>query len=165
MTGVVPAACPAEISASAGIVQYDRGRGAGLADLNLDGLPDLVVVNVDGPSRVWRNVGAGTADAPARRGHWLGVRLSQPGGNVDAIGARIDVQTGDLVQRRELVVGGGHASGELGWTSVGLGPATSAQVRITWPDGVVGPWMPVPADGFVRIARDAGQATPWVPGS
>ena len=41
----------------AGIVNFDRGRGAAVADLNLDGLLDLVQVNYGAPVRIWRNIG------------------------------------------------------------------------------------------------------------
>jgi hypothetical protein len=148
---------------AAGIVQFDKGRGAALADFNLDGLPDLIVSNLRTPTRVWRNVGSGSAESPAPMGHWLGVRLSQPGANRDAIGAILETRAGGTLARRELVVGGGHNGGELGPTHVGLGNATDAEVRVTWPDGDVGPWMPVNADQFVDIARDATAPVPWTP--
>ncbi|HKF84433.1 MAG TPA: CRTAC1 family protein [Candidatus Limnocylindrales bacterium] len=140
--------------AEAGIAHFDRGRGAALADLNLDGLLDLVEVNVSAPVRVWRNVGTGTSEAPAPMGHWLAWRLRQPGGNRDAIGAVVETRVGERVLgRREVVVGGGHLSGQLGWTTVGLGPATEAELRVTWPDGEVGPWQRAAADGFVILER------------
>ncbi len=128
---------------AAGIVDFDRGRGAALADFNLDGLVDLVELNLGAPARLWRNVGAGDAANPAPMGHWLGVSLSQPGSNRDAIGSWIEVQVGDLTLRRELTVGGGHIGGQLGPTHFGLGPATEAKVRVQWPDGEQGPWIPV----------------------
>ncbi len=43
----------------------------------------------------------------------------------------------------EVTVGGGHASGQLGWIHVGLGDADAAEVRVQWPDGEIGPWMDV----------------------
>jgi hypothetical protein len=148
---------------AAGIVQYDKGRGAALADLNLDGLPDLVVSNLGTPARIWRNVGSGTADAPAGMGHWLGVTLTQDGPNRDAIGAVIETRTGDTIARRELVVGGGHSGGELGWTHLGLGPHGLVDVRVVWPDGEAGPWMTIAADQFVAIVRGGDGPTPWTP--
>ena len=89
-------------------------------------------------------------------GHWLALRLSEPGGNRDAIGAKLEVQVGDLTMRREMTVGGGHGGGQLGWIHVGLGPATQAKVRVTWPDGEQGPWMTVSADSVLddRAGRD-----------
>jgi hypothetical protein len=149
---------------SAGLVHFDRGRGAALADFNLDGLLDLVEVNLSAPVRVWRNVGSGTADVPAPMGHWVAWRLRDHGPNRDAIGALVDVRVGETpIGRREVVVGGGHIGGQLGWTTTGLGNATEAEIRVTWPDGEQGPWQRVAADGFVTIERGLAEPLPWVP--
>ena len=122
-----------------------------------------MVANVGTPARLWRNVGRGSADAPAAMGGWLGVRLHQNGTNSDAIGAVIETRVGDQVARRELVVGGGHAGGQLGWTHLGLGDAAKAEVRVTWPDGEAGPWMTLAADEFVDITRGFPDAARWTP--
>lgn len=148
---------------AAGIVDFARGRGATLVDLNLDGLPDLVESFFGAPAKAWRNVGAGDAAKPAQMGHWLALRPTEPGGNRDAIGAWIEVRAGDRTTRRELTVGGGHIGGELGWTHVGLGPAITAQVRVQWPDGQVGPWIPAAADRFYVLDRTSASALPWRP--
>ncbi len=147
----------------AGIVHFGQGRGAALADLNLDGLPDLVEVGRNEAMRVWRNVGSGDATQPKPMGDWIAVRLEQPGANRDAIGSWIEVKVGEQVQRRELTIGGGHGGGQLGWTHLGLGSADSAQVRVQWPDGEIGPWLPVAANGFAIIERGADKARPWQP--
>lgn len=153
-----------EAADRAGIVRFERGRGAALADLNLDGLLDLVEVNYRADTVVWRNVGGGTADAPAPMGHWLMLDVEQPGPNRNAIGAWVDVRIGDRTVRYELTIGGGHISGELGWLQVGLGPAQSAEVRVVWPDGEQGPWLPVDADQFATVERGAAAVQPWTPG-
>ncbi|TMB55001.1 MAG: CRTAC1 family protein, partial [Chloroflexi bacterium] len=150
-----------ESADEAGILRFERGRGAALADLNLDGLLDLVEVNFGADAVVWRNVGSGSAEAPAPMGHWLMLEIRQSGPNRDAIGAWVDLRIGDLTIRRELTIGGGHAGGELGWLHLGLGPATSAEVRVTWPDGEEGPWLHVEADQFAVIPRGASAALPW----
>ena len=142
-----------EAADAAGIVSFDRGRGAALADFGMDGMLDLVEVNYGQPVRVWRNVGSGDASRAARQGNWLGVRLQQPGGNRDAIGAWIEVQVGKTTLRRELTIGGGHAGGQLGWTHFGLGAAPQVQVRVQWPDGVVGPWQTVTSNQFLVLNR------------
>ncbi|MDQ2853999.1 MAG: CRTAC1 family protein [Chloroflexota bacterium] len=153
-----------EAADGAGIVRFDRGRGAALADLNLDGLPDLVEVNYRADTVVWRNVGRGTAAVPAPMGHWLMLEIRQPGPNRDAIGAWVDVRIGDATVRHELTVGGGHVGGELGWLHIGLGPALSAEVRVVWPDGEEGPWLKVDADRFAIVERGATAVQPWTPG-
>ncbi len=151
-----------QVAEAAGILDYARGRGAALADLNLDGLPDLIEVFYEEPVRIWRNGGvAGTAAELGQTGHWLDVRPTQPGRNRDAIGAWIEVKVGDVTLRRELTIGGGHASGQLGWVHFGLGPADTAEVRVQWPDGTVGPWLHATADRFVIVERDATSLRPW----
>jgi enediyne biosynthesis protein E4 len=147
----------------AGIVDFARGRGASVADFNLDGLPDLVEVFYGAPVKAWRNVGSGDASTPKAMGHWLQLRLSQLAPNADAIGAWVEVKVGETTLRREVTVGGGHASGALGWLHFGLGPSTKAQVRVQWPDGTWGPWADVAADGFYDIERGTAAPRAWTP--
>lgn len=153
----------AEGAAAAGIVSFDRGRGAAVTDLNLDGLLDLVQVNYGQPVGIWRNVGGGDGTTPRPMGGWLGLRLAQPGPNRDAIGAWIEVRIGETTTRREVTVGGGHLSGELGWIHVGLGAATAAEIRVQWPDGETGPWLHADANQFLEIDRGATAPRPWAP--
>jgi hypothetical protein len=148
---------------AAGIATFLRARGAALADLNLDGMLDLVVVNRRENVQLWRNVGTGDAASPAPMGGWIAVRLQQPGANRDAIGAWVEVRAGGQVTRRELTVGGGHASGQLGWSHFGIGDANRAEIRVTWPDGEVGPWQEVGANGFSIVDRASGETAPWSP--
>jgi hypothetical protein len=152
-----------ESGEAAGIVSFDRGRGAAVVDLNLDGMLDLVQVNRRAPASLWRNVGWGDAAAPETMGNWLALRLEQPGPNRDAIGSWIEVRTEERTQEREVTVGGGHAGGQLGWIHFGLGDADAAQVRVRWPDGAAGPWLEVGANGFATIERGASEPTPWTP--
>lgn len=149
-----------EAADAAGILAFDRGRGATLADLNADGLPDLVEVNLGAPVRAWRNVGSGTAEAPAPLGHWVDIALAQPGPNRNAIGSWIEVRVGDTVLRRELTVGGGHLGGALVPVHFGLGQATTADIRVQWPDGEQGSWITVPVDTAVTVDRASGTASP-----
>ena len=147
---------------AAGIASFVKGRGAAVVDLNLDGMLDIVQVNRRVNVSLFRNVGSGTADEPQPMGNWIAVRPEQTGPNRDAIGSWIQVRFGDHTVERELTIGGGHASGELGWVHVGLGDADSAEVRIRWPDGEVGPWQEVAANAFITIPRD-GEPTAWSP--
>jgi hypothetical protein len=148
---------------TAGIVDFGRARGAALVDLNADGLLDLVEVVRRENVQLWRNVGTGDGAAPRSMGHWLAVDLEQDAPNHDGIGGWIAVRTGTLQREREVTVGGGHASGQLVPLHFGLGEAERAEVRVTWPDGEVGPWLPVDADQAVRIERGASSAVPLTP--
>ena len=152
-----------EAADSAGILSFERGRGAALADFNLDGMLDLVEMNYGAPVKIWRNAGAGDAAHPRPMGNWLALRVAQRGPNADAVGAWIEVRVGDRVAHREVTIGGGHAGGQLGWTHFGLGRATSAEVRVLWPGGEVGPWLRANANGFVVAQRESADLRAWSP--
>jgi hypothetical protein len=149
----------------AGIVGYDRARGAALTDLNLDGMLDLVVVHREANASMWRNVGTGDTEQPEPMGNWIAIRLAQPAPNVDGVGAWVEVKADDRTVLREVTVGGGHGGGKNGWIHAGLGGADEAEVRVQWPGGEVGTWMTVDADQFVDIERGATEPTPWTPDS
>ena len=136
-----------EAGDEAGVASIEQARGAALADFNLDGLVDMVVVNRNSPAQIWRN-------ASANAGRWVEVKLDQPAPNRDAIGSWIEIRCeGMPVMRREVTVGGGHAGGQVGWWHFGLGDIASAEVRVIWPDGVSGDWQPVDAGGFYILKR------------
>lgn len=145
-----------EMGDKAGVASMATGRGGALADFNLDGQIDLLVVNQGSAVEIWRN----TTDTP---GHFLQVALRQEGPNRDAIGAWIEVKTGDHVQRREITIGGGHVSGKTGWWHFGLGDQAETEIRVLWPDGEAGEWQAVEADGFYVVQRGAVPRA-WKPG-
>lgn len=148
-----------EAGHTAGLASVLRGRGGMVADLNADGLLDVVVVNRGDRAQMWRQLPP-SATPPA---HWLQLRLQQDGGNRDAIGAWVEVRQGAdenaPVQRQELTVGGGHASGHLGWMHFGLGRADRAQLRVQWPQGGWSAWQPVEVDRFYTLSPTG--PTPW----
>lgn len=145
-----------EAAEAASVASFHIARGAALADFNLDGHLDLVVVNRWAPAQVWRNTGT----AP---GNWLQLRLAQPGPNRNAIGAWVELRLGERVLRREHTAGGGHAGGQNGWLHFGLGEAESAEVRVLWPDGTEGAWQLLPADTF-QILEHGAPVQEWTPG-
>jgi hypothetical protein len=142
-----------DAAVEADIVSFERSRGAAVTDLNMDGMLDLVVVNRRANVSLWRNVGAGDADDPQPMGNSVAVRLRQPAPNVDAVGAWVELRLGDRTIEHEVTVGGGHASGEMGWIHLGLGAADRAEIRVTWPDGQVGEWIEVGDEPFVTVER------------
>ncbi len=152
-----------EEARAAGIVDFAKARGAAVADFNLDGMLDMVIVNRNQNVSLWRNVGWGDGAHPAPMGHWIAVRLQEPAPNADAIGAWVTVTASGATQTREVTIGGGHVSGELGWIHVGIGSAEQAQVTVTWPDGTVGTPLTVGANGFATVERGGTSAQAWTP--
>ena len=145
-----------EMADKAGVASTQVSRGGALADFNLDGLIDILVVNRWESAQLWRNT---TPDA----GNWLALKLRQPGSNVNAVGGWIEVKAGGSVQRREITSGGGHVSGQSGWIHVGLGKAEAVELRVRWPgEGWSDPYS-LTANGFAVITRGAAQAEPWQP--
>jgi hypothetical protein len=145
-----------EAGDKAGVASFAISRGAALADFNLDGLLDLVVVNRWENAQVWRNTSRNA-------GRWIEIRLKQPGVNRDAIGAWLEVKRGSAVMRREMTSGGGHAGGQLGWIHFGLGNSEGAEIRVKWPDGEWSPTYPVSANRFVIVDRAKPTADYWYP--
>ncbi len=154
----------AEAGERAGIAQPTRGRGGAVVDLNMDGMLDLVVVNRQAPAAVFRNRGASRpAAGPAPMGNWLEVEVHQDGPNPDAVGALISVRIGNTTITRRIAVGGGHASGQLGFVHLGTGTAERAQIRVKWPDGEWSAPYRVFAGNFIRIDRNSDHARYWYP--
>jgi hypothetical protein len=105
------------------------GRGCAYGDINGDGYPDVVLTENDGPARLLRNEG-GTHN------NWIRLVLEGNGedSNRSAIGARVMVEAGDLLQRREVLSGRSYLSQcELPLT-FGLGRAERVdRVTVWWP--------------------------------
>jgi hypothetical protein len=113
-----------EVGLEAGIASLERGRGAALADFDLDGRIDILVMNRRAPMEIYRNITKNT-------GNWLAIQLVQKGGNINAIGSRITIGK----DSQQVTIGGGHAGGQALPIHFGLGDAHTAIINIEWPDG------------------------------
>jgi hypothetical protein len=105
------------------------GRGCAYADIDGDGDLDLVLTENNGPARLLRNEGG-------NRNHWIRLVLEGNGeeSNRSAIGARVTVEAGGLVQRREVISGRGYLSQSELPLTFGLGQTTRVErITIDWP--------------------------------
>jgi hypothetical protein len=127
-------------------------RGMALGDFNNDGAVDvLVAVNNGAPVLLRNNVGA--------ENHWLGIRLIGKKANIDAVGAKVSYQSGEL-QRHQFKVGGGsYLSSHDPRMVLGIGKRTKIDwIEIKWPEpsGKIERITEVPLDRYVTIVEGQG---------
>ena len=150
-----------EMGGAAGIGLPTKGRGGLVEDFNADGMLDLLVVNRSQPASLFRNLGAKTDWGHRPLGNWAKIELDNGPINPQGIGAKINVRAGTLTQVRTVQIGGGHASGHVGFTHFGLGVNERAVVRVQWPDGEWSPPYRIFANQHVVIKRGATSARYW----
>ena len=129
------------------------GRGMALGDFDNDGSVDvLVAVNNDAPILLRNNAG--------RENHWLGVRLIGRKSNIDAIGAKIVYQAGNLKRHRFKVGGGSYLSSHDPRIVLGIGQRTkvdSLEVRWPLPGGETERFTGLPIDRYITIVEGEGK--------
>ena len=124
-------------------------RGGATADYDNDGDLDLFVLNIDQPSVLLRNEGA-----PGR--HWLLLSLEGSASNRDALGARVEVHAGDLVQIAERNGASGYLSQNEPRLHFGLGSHQRIDLlRVRWPSGQTQELRDLPADQILAVKEPA----------
>jgi hypothetical protein len=110
---------------------------------------DIVVVNLNEPPSLLRNDVTGG-------GHWLKILLEGVRSNRSAIGARVLARYGERVQAQEVMAQSSFYSASDRRLHFGLGPATVADLNITWPSGATEKVLGVASDQLVVIREGAG---------
>jgi tetratricopeptide (TPR) repeat protein len=124
-------------------------RAAALSDYDNDGDIDLAVVNLNDVPTLLHNDGG-------NRNNWLGLKLIGSDSNRDAIGARVTVRAGDIVQVRQVQRGRGFQGQCDPRLVFGLGDRQRVDaVEILWPSGrqqLMDP--PPPLRRYLEIRED-----------
>ncbi|HKY26491.1 MAG TPA: CRTAC1 family protein [Pyrinomonadaceae bacterium] len=145
--------CDASRQAGAALSAPRASRGAAFGDLDNDGHVDIVVNDLDGPPMILRNEG-GDAN------HWVTLELATTQANRLAIGARVKIVTGDLVQMEEVRSGGSYLSQNDLRIHFGLGKYTNIDlIEIRWPSGKTEVIKGLTADKFYSILEGQGVVT------
>jgi hypothetical protein len=125
-------------------------RGAAFGDLDNDGRIDVVVENIDGSPLILRN-------ETSSQNHWISLELVGTKSNRSAIGAKVTVTAGSVVQVDEVRSGGSYLSQNDLRLHFGLGKATTIdKVDIRWPSGASETLRNVPGDHFYVVREGSG---------
>ena len=142
--------CDASQQGGPALTEPRVGRGLAVADFDNDGNVDVVVENLDGQPLLLHNGGvAGT--------HWVTLELGGTKSNRLALGARVTLRAGGVVQTDEVRSGGSYLSQSDLRVHFGLGSATRVDsVEIRWPSGGVETVRDLPGDRVYAILEGSG---------
>ena len=141
-----------DVSSALAAIPPESRRGAAFGDINNDGNVDVVMVNVGALPTLLLNQGGNGS-------HRVLFKLSGTKSNRSAIGARVIVKAGKLVQFSEVRAGGSYISQNDPRLHFGLGTETRmSEVEIRWPSGKVEVLRDVPADFIYTIVEGQGIA-------
>jgi hypothetical protein len=125
-------------------------RGTAAADFDGDGGVDLVVVDIHGPVRFFRN------EIGARRS-WIAIEPEEGEDGRTVLETRVRVTAEGRSQTQVFRVSSSYASGSLVPLHFGLGGADEAkEVEIRWPDGEVQSFRDVAARRVYRVRPGGG---------
>ena len=123
------------------------GRGLALGDFDNDGAVDVLITVNDGPPLLLRNTAAS-------KNHWLGLRLIGTKSNIDAIGAKVTYQAGDLLRHKTKTGGGSYLSSHDPRLVLGLGNRTAIDwLEVLWPlpGGKAQRFTHLPIDRYITL--------------
>ncbi|HKN22413.1 MAG TPA: CRTAC1 family protein, partial [Terracidiphilus sp.] len=141
-----------EVAAQAGdaLMVPRVSRGAAFGDIENNGNIDVVVENLDGKPTILRN-------DRANGNNWITVSLVGKGRNRDALGAKVKVVAGDLVQWDEKRGGGSYLSSSDPRLHFGLEKRTRVdRIDVQWPDGASDTLRDLPVNGFITVVEGKG---------
>jgi hypothetical protein len=95
-------------------------------------------------------------DAPPGN-HWIKIRLEGTKSNRSAIGAHVRVSYGGKVQVQEALSQSSFLSSNDPRLHFGLGSATTADIEVHWPSGLIESIKSVAANRLLTLQEESGQ--------
>jgi hypothetical protein len=128
-------------------------RGLAVGDLDADGRPEIVIVNMNSTPSLLKN--------QEERQNFLSITLVGTKSNRSAIGARVTLQSGAHRQMDEVMSGGSYYSQNDMTLYFGLGQAASVdRLEVRWPAGSIQEWKDVRSNQKLLITEDSPKVQP-----
>jgi hypothetical protein len=129
-----------------GIDDTSMGRGVVCFDYDRDGDQDIFIANYDQPPKLYCNYGNDNG--------FINIKLIGKQPNTEALGARVYVTTGNLVQMRELNANSNYVSQNPAEAHFGLADVGFInEIKIVWPNGDESIIEDVDINQFLRIEK------------
>ena len=137
----------------------DVSRGLVPFDLEGDGDLDLLVSNLEGPARIYRNETIADSTPAARTGAgWVRLRVIDPEVRRTALGASVVAWVDGRPLRRLVLPLGGYLTGGEAPLHIGLGDAAAVErFEVTWPGGKVEEFDGAASGSEVTLLRGEGR--------
>ncbi len=139
-----------DISALAGpgLLEKHSSRGAAFGDIDNNGTVEVLINNQNEPPSLLRE-----NTQPAN--HWITLKLEGVRANRSAIGARVKVTAGALIQSAEVRSGGSYLSQSDLRLHFGLGEEKAVdRIEVVWPGGATQVLKQIRADAVTVITED-----------
>jgi hypothetical protein len=144
-------------SAGPGFAPRRPSRGLAIGDLDGDGRPEIVIVNMNEKPSLLKNVGP--------RQNAIAITLTGTRSNRSAIGATCTVEADGHRQMEPVVSGGSYYSQNSFTLYFGLGKAAKVEkIEVRWPAGETQTWSDISANRTVELTEGSDKVVSraWV---
>ncbi len=129
-----------------GFVPRRPSRGLAIGDLDGDGRPEILIVNMNDKPTLLKNVGP--------RQNAIAITLTGTRSNRSAIGARCTIEADGRKQTAEVVSGGSYFSQNSLTLYFGLGNSKKVnRIEVRWPIGETQSWSGVDANRTIMLTE------------
>lgn len=145
-----------QINSGGALAQPLVARAAAHGDIDRDGDLDLLLVENDGPARLYRN--------DTKGGGFLVVALKATKSNRSAIGARVRAYIGGRWREQRIRSGSSYLSQHQTIATFGLGDAPAIDsLHVAWPSGLVDRLGRIEGNQQIRVEEGTAGFEPWKP--